>query len=74
MRTYIGTLISGFNLMYIFLTKITPLHTKMLCFVLHAGQKKMTTVYIALNVYNPEQYQVYNLNYTKQLPFVFFVL
>jgi hypothetical protein len=40
MRTYIGTLISGFNLMYIFLTKITPLHTKMLCFVLHAEQKK----------------------------------
>ena len=32
--------------------------------------KTNTTVYISLNVYNPEQYQVYNLNYTKQLPFV----
>ena len=45
MRTYIGTLISGFNLMYNFLTKITPLHTKMLCFVLHAGQKNDDSVH-----------------------------
>jgi hypothetical protein len=45
MRTYIGTLISGFNLMYIFLTKITPLHTKMLCFVWHAGQNKYDSVH-----------------------------
>lgn len=73
MRTYIGTLIAGLTLMYIFVKTITLLHIKMLCFALYSGQyKKTTTVYMALNIYHPEQYMIdrlidEDLNYTNQL-------
>jgi hypothetical protein len=47
--------------------KYTTGHYDVKCYALICMRdKKMTTVYIALNVYNPEQYHVYNLNYSLE--------